>query len=206
MKPPRFFAHATALVESTSIGAGTRIWAYAHVLKGARIGRDCNLGDHAFVEGGAVIGHRVTIKNGVMIWDGVVLENDVFVGPAAVFTNDLRPRSPRGAAVKQRYDSKKWLVPTRIRAGASIGANATIVCGVTIGKSAMVGAGAVVSRNVPDHALVLGMPARIAGWVSEAGTRLVFDDRGIAKCPDTQTLWRLRDGSRLARLRTPSAR
>ena len=109
MKPPRFFAHPTALVESTSIGAGTRIWAYAHVLKGARIGRDCNLGDHAFVEGGAVIGHRVTIKNGVMIWDGVVLENDVFVGPAAVFTNDLRPRSPRGAAVKQRYDSNAVL-------------------------------------------------------------------------------------------------
>src|ERR1039458_8443632 len=138
MKTPHFFSHATALVETADVGKGTRIWAFAHVLKGALIGRDCNLGDHCFVEGGAVIGDRVTVKNGVMVWDGVTIEDDVFIGPATIFTNDLSPCSPRFPAVRARYKSKGWLVPTRVKRGASIGANATIVCGVTIGRCAMI--------------------------------------------------------------------
>ena len=164
-----FFIHPHALVESESIGAGTRVWAFAHVLSGAVVGADCNVGDHAFVEGGAVLGDRVTLKNGVAVWQGVTLEDDVFVGPYAVFTNDLVPRSKR-----------PWtMVPTLVRQGASIGANATIVCGITIGRYAMVGAGAVVTKDVPDHALVVGCPARPVGLVCVCGRRLPGGDAPI---------------------------
>jgi serine acetyltransferase len=191
----KFSQHATALVESRTIGAGTRLWAFVHVLKGARIGRDCNVGDHAFIEGGAVIGHRVTIKNGVCIWNGVTVEDDVFIGPNAVFTNDLWPRSPRFAAVRKRYAKPgNWLVPTRVGRGASIGANATILCGLTIGRFAMIGAGAVVNRGVPDYALVVGLPGRVVGWVSQAGQRIRFDQQGFATCPVSDQSYRLLDG------------
>ncbi|MCU0754647.1 MAG: WxcM-like domain-containing protein [Xanthomonadales bacterium] len=151
-----FFLHPQAICESSTVGAGTRIWAFAHVLPGARIGLDCNICDHVFIENDVVVGDRVTIKCGVQLWDGVCVEDDVFIGPNATFTNDLRPRS------KQYPDS---FLRTVVRAGASIGANATILPGLTIGSGAMVGAGAVVIRDVPQNAIVVGNPARIVGYV-----------------------------------------
>jgi UDP-2-acetamido-3-amino-2,3-dideoxy-glucuronate N-acetyltransferase len=143
-----------------------------------------------FVEGGAVVGNRVTIKNQVCVWDGVRLEDDVFVGPNVVFTNDKRPRSPRAAIAQSRYHDQKWLCKTTVEVAATIGANATILCGLTLGHHAMIGAGAVVTKDVPPHALVWGNPARQTGWVSDAGASLTFEN-GIARCPDTRAVWRL---------------
>jgi UDP-2-acetamido-3-amino-2,3-dideoxy-glucuronate N-acetyltransferase len=154
--PPDFYQHPSALVESETIGARTRIWAFAHVLPGARIGEDCNICDGVFVEGKAVVGDRVTVKCGVQLWDGVELEDDVFVGPNVTFTNDRFPRS--------RVYPDAFL-QTRVCRGASLGANATILPGLTIGRRAMVGAGAVVTKNVPAHAIVVGTPASITGYV-----------------------------------------
>ncbi len=156
-----YFVHPGAICESKAVGDGTRIWAFAHVLPGARIGRDGNICDGVFIESGAVIGDRVTVKCGVQIWDGVVIEDDVFVGPNATFTNDHFPRSRRVPAKFER---------TVVRRGASIGANATILPGVVIGQEAMVGAGAVVTRSVPAHAKVAGNPARIIGYVGARET------------------------------------
>lgn len=167
MKP---FFHPTALVESDSIGAGTRIWAFAHVLPGAVVGRDCQICDHVFIEDGARVGDGVTIKNGVMVWKGVNLGDSVFVGPGVVFTNDPRPRSPRGPAGCVREENDR-LVETRVEKGASIGANATILPGVRLGEYCMVAAGSVVTRDVPPFALVAGNPARIVGTVDEAGRK-----------------------------------
>jgi len=151
-----YFRHPNALVESQTIGPGTRVWAFAHVLPSARIGRDCNICDHVFIENDVVIGDRVTIKCGVQIWDGIALEDDVFVGPNATFTNDRFPRSKHFLEDHPR---------TVVRKGASIGANATILPGISIGEKAMVGAGAVVVRDVPTNAIVIGNPARITGYV-----------------------------------------
>lgn len=150
-----FFAHPTALVESERIGAGTRIWAFSHVLPGAVVGRDCNVCDHVFIENDVVVGDRVTIKSGVQLWDGVRLEDDVFVGPNATFTNDPRPRSRVRPAEYPK---------TVVRRGASIGANATLLPGIVVEQHAMVGAGAVVTRSVPPHAVVVGVPARIVRY------------------------------------------
>jgi len=150
-----FFKHETALVESPSVGAGTRIWAFAHILPGARIGAACNICDHTFVENDVRIGDRVTIKCGVQVWDGITLEDDVFVGPNATFSNDPFPRSGQHP---ERY------ARTLVKRGASIGGNATILPGLTIGERAMVGAGAVVTRDVPPMAIVTGNPARIVGY------------------------------------------
>lgn len=150
------YQHPAAIVETSAIGPGTRIWAYAHVLPDAIIGNECNICDHVFIENKVRVGDRVTIKCGVQLWDGIILEDDVFVGPNATFTNDPFPRS------------KKWpaqFPTTLVRKGASIGANATILPGLTIGSNAMVGAGAVVTRDVPPNAIVVGSPARIVGYV-----------------------------------------
>jgi UDP-2-acetamido-3-amino-2,3-dideoxy-glucuronate N-acetyltransferase len=165
---PSVFVHPMGLCESDRVGPRTRIWAFAHVLPGATVGADCNLGDHAFVEGGARLGDRVTVKNAVLVWDRVTVEDEVFLGPNVVFTNDLTPRVGFRKTPEQ-------LVATLVRRGASVGANATVVCGVTIGCRALVAAGAVVVRDVADHALVAGNPARRVGWVCTCGRRLGGD-------------------------------
>ncbi len=152
MVSTKFFAHPSALVESAHIGQGTRVWAFAHILRGAKIGKECNICDGVFIENDVVVGDRVTIKCGVQLWDGLRLEDDVFVGPNVTFTNDPFPRS-------RHYP--EHFPRTSIQKGASIGANATILPGVTIGRHAMVGAGAVVTRSIPPYAVVLGNPARI---------------------------------------------
>lgn len=153
---PGVFIHEAALCESSQIGAGTRVWAFAHILPGARIGRDCNVCDHVFIENQVVVGDRVTIKCGVQLWDGLEVGDDAFIGPNATFCND---RMPRSKCYPEAY------LATRIQAGASIGANATVLPGLTIGRNAMVGAGAVVTRSVPPNAIVVGNPARIVGYV-----------------------------------------
>ena len=166
--------HPTAEVsEAAEVGAGTRVWQYCIVLAGARIGADCKLAHNVFVEGGVRIGDHVTVKDNVALYDGVVLEEEVFVGPNAVFTNVTVPRAS--------FSRKDKFRPTLVKCGASIGANATLVCGCTIGRHALVGAGSVVTRDVPDHALVAGNPARQIGWVSVAGRRLGDD----MVCPET---------------------
>ena len=165
MSSSSYFVHPQALVETEVIGEGTRVWAFAHVMKGAVVGRNCNIGDHAFVESNVIIGDGVTIKNGVAVWDGVSLGDHVFVGPNAVFTNDLNPR----AEIKK---SREQFVTTDVHEGATIGANATIVCGVTIGRYAFIGAGTVVIRDIPPYAMVVGNPARQIGFMCECGERL----------------------------------
>jgi acetyltransferase-like isoleucine patch superfamily enzyme len=167
--------HPKALVETEDIGEGTRVWAFAHVMAGAKIGKQCNIGDHCFVETGAVIGDQCTIKNGTMIWEGVTLDEGVFVGPNVLFTNDLAPRSPRLPDVRARYAEKKnWLAPTKVERGVAIGAGAVILAGITIGEFAMVAAGAVVTKSVPAHRLVIGFGARISGFVCRCGHPLQF--------------------------------
>jgi acetyltransferase-like isoleucine patch superfamily enzyme len=161
------FVHERGMNDSDEVGAGTRIWAFAHVMKGARIGEKCNIGEGCYVEGGAVIGNGVTVKNSVAIWDRVTIEDHVFLGPSVVFTNDRIPRSHP----EYRTGPGGW-EPTLVQAGATIGANATIVCGITIGGWSFVGAGAVVTRAVPPFAMVVGNPARQIGWACRCGRRL----------------------------------
>lgn len=155
-----FYKHPNALVESENIGEDSKIWAFAHILPGAKIGKDANICDHVFIENDVIVGDRVTIKCGVQLWDGLRIEDDVFIGPNATFTNDLYPRSKQHEQFKERFK------PTLVKKGASIGANATILPGIVIGNSAMVGAGAVVTRDVPANAIVVGNPARIKGYTS----------------------------------------
>lgn len=157
--------HSLGLCESSSVGTGTRIWAFAHVLPGAVVGRDCNICDGAYVEYGAVLGDRVTVKNQVMVFEGVTVGDDVFLGPGVIFTNDLYPR----AALKRTGDA---LTTTRVNDGAALGAGVVVVCGVTIGSGSFVGAGAVVTADVPDNAFMVGNPARQIGWACECGRRL----------------------------------
>jgi UDP-2-acetamido-3-amino-2,3-dideoxy-glucuronate N-acetyltransferase len=168
--PNGVMVHPHGLCETDHVGAGTRIWAFAHVLAGAEVGRNCNICDHAYVEGGVTIGNRVTVKNGVMLFDGVIIEDDVFLGPGVLFTNDLRPRS---ASKRSRED----FLPTLVQVGATLGAGVVVVCGLTIGAHAFVGAGAVVTRDVPANGLVVGNPARLVGWACECGAKL-GDDLG----------------------------
>jgi acetyltransferase-like isoleucine patch superfamily enzyme len=174
MIDPTVQLHAHALVdEGAQIGARTRVWAFAHVLPGAIVGADCNICDHTFVEGGARVGDRVTLKCGVYLWDGVTAEDDVFIGPAAVFTNDLRPRSKQYPAT---------FAKTLLCRGASVGAAAVILPGLRVGAWSMIGAGAVVTRDVADHALVVGNPARRVGWVCRCGERLAPEGGAATAC------------------------
>jgi UDP-2-acetamido-3-amino-2,3-dideoxy-glucuronate N-acetyltransferase len=183
-RDPSVFVHERALCESDAVGARTRVWAFAHILKGAVVGSDCNICDHAFIEGGARLGDHVTVKNCVLIWDKVTVEDHVFLGPNMVFTNDMNPR----VAFKKSPDA---FLPTLVRTGASIGANSTIVCGVTIGENAFIGAGTVVIRDVPAHALVVGNPGRQIGWMCACGEKLSASltcicGRHYRKSEDTQ--------------------
>jgi UDP-2-acetamido-3-amino-2,3-dideoxy-glucuronate N-acetyltransferase len=167
---PDVFVHPQGLCESTDVGAGTRVWAFAHVLEGARVGAGCNVCDGAYVEGGAVLGDRVTVKNQVMVFAGVTVADDVFLGPGVTFTNDFTPRA-------HLHKSAAELDPTWVEEGATLGARVTVVCGVTIGANAFVGAGAVVTRDVAPHAFVVGNPARQIGWACRCGRRLDADLR-----------------------------
>ena len=179
-----FFAHETAVIdEGSRIGGGTKIWHFSHIMPGARIGERCNIGQNVVISPGVVLGDNVKVQNNVSVYTGVICEDDVFLGPSMVFTNIINPRS----AVIRRDQ----YVETLVRKGASIGANATIICGNTLGSYCLIGAGAVVTKQVPDYALVVGNPGRQIGWVSAYGHRLNFDENGDAVCPESQQKYRL---------------
>jgi UDP-2-acetamido-3-amino-2,3-dideoxy-glucuronate N-acetyltransferase len=182
----KYFAHPTAFIdEGCQIGEGTKIWHFSHVMSNCKIGKNCNLGQNVVVSPDVVLGNNVKVQNNVSIYTGVVCEDDVFLGPSMVFTNVTNPRS----AVNRRSQYTK----TTVKRGATIGANATIVCGNDIGEFAFIGAGAVVTREVPAYALVVGNPSRQKGWMSEYGHRLEFDSQGMAKCPESGQKYRKTD-------------
>lgn len=184
-KPSSYFAHETAVIDPGSeIGEGTKIWHFTHIMTHCKIGRHCNIGQNVVVSPEVVLGDHVKVQNNVSIYTGVTCEDEVFLGPSMVFTNVTNPRS----AVNRRGDYEKTLV----RKGASIGANATIVCGHTIGRFAFIGAGTVVTKDVPDYALVVGNPGRQTGWMSEFGHRLEFDAKGHAVCEESGEKYELK--------------
>lgn len=169
-----FFAHESAYVdEGVSIGKGTRVWHFCHIMSGAKIGENCTLGQNTFVGRDVKIGNNCKIQNNVSVYEGVTLEDGVFCGPSCVFTNDPNPRA--------LYSKNGQYLPTLVRYGASIGANATILCGITIGRQAFIGAGSVVTADVPDYAIVYGVPAKVRGWICECGTKLSFKNEE-ARC------------------------
>lgn len=183
-----YFVHESAVVDpGARIGAGTKIWHFCHVMSDAQIGGGCSLGQNVFVASKVVLGRNVKVQNNVSLYQGVTCEDDVFLGPSMVFTNVINPRS----AVNRRGE----YLQTLVKKGATIGANATIVCGITIGAYAFIGAGAVVTRNVTDYALVVGNPARQIGWMSQAGGRLEFGEDDTALCPESGERYRLKDGA-----------
>ncbi len=182
-----YFAHETAVIdEGCEIGKGTKIWHFSHIMSGCKLGEQCNIGQNVVVSPQVVLGKNVKVQNNVSIYTGVICEDDVFLGPSMVFTNVVNPRSN----VNRRGQYTK----TVVKHGASIGANATIVCGNDIGRFAFIGAGAVVTKEVPDYALVVGNPARHAGWMSEYGHRLNFDENGMAECPESHEKYQLLNG------------
>lgn len=188
METKKYFAHETAVIDDgCEIGAGTKIWHFSHVMPNCVIGEKCNIGQNVVVSPDVVLGKNVKVQNNVSIYTGVICEDDVFLGPSMVFTNVINPRS----AVNRKSEYLKTVVKT----GASIGANATIVCGNDIGKFAFIGAGAVVTKEVLDYALVVGNPSKQIGWMSEYGHRLHFDENGIATCPESNDTFELKDGS-----------
>jgi UDP-2-acetamido-3-amino-2,3-dideoxy-glucuronate N-acetyltransferase len=183
-----YFAHETAVVDDgAEIGAGTKIWHFSHIMPGAKIGERCNIGQNVVISPDVVLGANCKVQNNVSIYTGVICEDDVFLGPSMVFTNVTNPRS----AILRRDQYSK----THVGRGASIGANATIVCGHDIGEFAFIGAGAVVTKHVPAYALVVGNPAKQIGWMSEFGHRLEFDADGNAICPESGETYRFADGS-----------
>jgi len=182
-----YFAHQTAIIdEGCSIGKGTKIWHFSHIMPHCVIGENCNIGQNVVISPGVVLGRNVKVQNNVSIYTGVICEDEVFLGPSMVFTNVVNPRS----AVVRRGQ----YVTTLVKRGASIGANATIICGHEIGEYAFIGAGAVVTKMVLPYALVVGNPARQVGWMSEYGHRLHFDENGIAVCPESNERYELKDG------------
>lgn len=182
----KYFIHPTAVVDPpANIGAGTKIWHWVHVMKGAEIGSDCVLGQNVYVGSEAKLGNNVKVQNNVSIYDRVILEDDVFCGPSMVFTNVINPRSA--------VERKDEYMDTLVKKGASIGANATIICGNTIGEYAFIGAGSVITSDVPAYALIAGVPGKQIGWVSRAGLRLHFDEEGRAFCPETGEKYQLKN-------------
>lgn len=183
-----FYAHETALIdEGCLIGNGTKIWHFSHIMSNCTLGEKCNIGQNVVVSPGVILGNNVKVQNNVSIYTGVICDDDVFLGPSMVFTNVLNPRS----AINRRDQYAN----THVGKGASIGANATIVCGHDIGEYAFIGAGAVVTKNVPAFALVVGNPSRQLGWVGEYGHRLTFNDQGIAVCPESQQEYQLENNT-----------
>ena len=179
-----YYIHESAIVDSgCKIGKGTKIWHFSHIMPDCIIGENCNIGQNVVVSPGVVLGNNVKVQNNVSIYTGVICEDDVFLGPSMVFTNVMNPRS----AVNRRGQYLK----TAVKRGASIGANATIVCGHDIGEFAFVGAGAVVTKDVPAYALVIGNPSRQIGWMSEYGHKLKFDESGVAVCPESNEKYKL---------------
>ena len=184
----KYFAHETAVIDDgCSIGNGTKIWHFSHIMPNCEIGENCNIGQNVVVSSDVVLGKNVKVQNNVSIYTGVICEDDVFLGPSMVFTNVINPRS----AIKRRDEFKSTLV----KKGASIGANATVICGNIIGKYAFVGAGAVVTKDVKPYALVVGNPSKQIGWISEFGHRLGFDNDGIATCFESKEKYQLENNS-----------
>jgi UDP-2-acetamido-3-amino-2,3-dideoxy-glucuronate N-acetyltransferase len=187
MDGTNIFIHPTAFIdEGAQIGAGTNIWHFCHLMPACKLGERCNIGQNVFIDNNTVIGNGVKIQNNVSVYNGVVIEDDVFLGPSMVFTNVINPRS----FIERKEEFKK----TIIRKGATIGANATILCGIEIGAYAMIGAGAVVTKTVLAFALMAGNPARQIGWISEAGIKLNFNNNGLAVCPQTGNKYKLENG------------
>jgi UDP-2-acetamido-3-amino-2,3-dideoxy-glucuronate N-acetyltransferase len=182
-----FFAHETAVIDDgCEIGEGTRIWHFSHIMSGARLGKNCNLGQNVLVSDDVILGNNVKVQNNISIYTGVICEDDVFLGPSMVFTNIVNPRS---AVVR-----KGSYVKTLVGKGASIGANATIICGNTLGEFCFIGAGAVVTKDVPPYALVVGNPGKQVGWMSEYGHRLHFNEQNMAVCPESGEKYELKNG------------
>ena len=182
-----YFAHESAYIdEGASIGEGTKIWHFSHIMTNCKIGKSCNIGQNVVISSEVILGDNVKIQNNVSIYTGVTCDDDVFLGPACVFTNVTNPRS----AINRKGQYSR----THIGKGASIGANATIVCGNNIGKYAFIGAGCVVTKNIPDYALVVGNPSKQIGWMSEFGHRLTFDVNGEAMCPESKEMYLLENG------------
>ena len=185
-KDNSFFIHKSSFIDKPcKIGKGTKIWHFSHIMKNSNIGKDCKIGQNVLISENVIIGNNVKIQNNVSLYTGVICEDDVFLGPSMVFTNVINPRS----SVNRRND----YISTKVMKGATIGANSTIVCGNKIGKYAFIGAGSVVTKDVPNYALVVGNPSKQIGWMSEFGIKLIFDNDGFSKCSESNEIYKLKN-------------